>query len=249
MRRLLETAPLIRSIYWKTIGRIRLKRDARRWANMNAKAVFTEIYETNQWSDGDSCSGTGSNLSQTREIRDKLPALLGKHGVHSMADVPCGDFFWLSQVDLTGVRYTGGDIVAQLIEKNRTRYQRPDTEFRVLDLLQDELPAVDLLLVRDCLVHFSFADIFRALGNIARSKTTYLLTTTFRDVEQNTDIVTGRWRMVNFEQPPFSFPQPLDLISENCTESRLAASKCLALWRVADLAGSITKSTSRASRP
>jgi hypothetical protein len=106
----------------------------------------------------------------------------------------------------------------------------------VLDLTSSPLPPADLLLCRDCLVHLSLTDARRALANIRRSDITYLLTTTFPAEPTNVDVVTGDWRPLNLQRPPFGFPEPLELLVEGCTEQQgLFADKSLGLWRVADL--------------
>ena len=64
----------------------------------------------------------------------------------------------------------------------------------------------------------------------------YLLTTTFPSCDQNEDIVTGDWRLLNLQRPPFNFPPPLRLMNERCTESRGAfGDKSLGLWLVGQL--------------
>ena len=80
----------------------------------------------------------------------------------------------------------------------------------------DPLPEADLVFVRDCLVHFSYTDVFRALRNICRSGSHYLLMTTFSfDHRRNRDIWTGDWRPLNFRKEPFGFPEPLEVLREN----------------------------------
>jgi hypothetical protein len=97
-----------------------------------------------------------------------------------------------------------------------------------------------MILCRDCLVHFAFDDAFRALRNIATSGARYLVTTHFDGDRQNRDIVTGEWRPLNLERRPFSFPPPLRLIKENCTEQGgLYADKSLGVWRIAQLASAL----------
>jgi len=102
--------------------------------------------------------------------------------------------------------------------------------------LESPLPAADMLLCRDCLVHLSNAHIRRALANIRASDTTYLLTTTFTDRDRNQDIPTGSWRPINLLLPPYNFPEPLRLIDERCPDPTYA-DKHLGLWRVADIPG------------
>lgn len=200
------------------------------------REVFTEVYEKGLWGTRESRSGTGSNLEQTKTIREQLPAIIKDLGVRKLLDVPCGDFHWLQEVDLNLDEYFGGDIVRELIEENRKRYEAPGRKFAVLDIINDEIPRVDLVFCRDCLVHFSFGDISSALDNIKRSGSTYLLTTTFRGRDENEDIYTGQWSPLNLQQPPFSFPEPINLINENCTlGDGLFADKCLGLWKLSDL--------------
>lgn len=82
-------------------------------------------------------------------------------------------------------------------------------------------------------MHLSFADIQRALDNLMRSAIPYLLTTTFPECQANEDIVTGDWRPLNLERPPFGFSPPLELLNEGCTEAGgLFADKSLGLWRI-----------------
>ena len=72
---------------------------------------FTLIYERNAWGSKESASGSGSTLVMTESIRTSLPIIFNKYGIESMLDVPCGDFNWMSKVDIQDVIYVGGDIV------------------------------------------------------------------------------------------------------------------------------------------
>lgn len=169
-------------------------------------------------------------------LRDELPGLLKKLGVHTLLDLPCGDFNWMQQVDLTGIRYLGADIVTVLVERNNARFANENRRFLHLNLLTDPLPVCDLIFCRDCLVHLSFADVQAALANIKRSGATYLATTHFHDEPENTDILTGGWRPLNFFKAPFHFPEPVAEINEQCTEMGGAfADKCVVVWRVAEI--------------
>ena len=202
---------------------------AKRFAT--AEDRFKHIYETNHWDEAESVSGPGSTLEETEPIRRELPALLAELGASSLLDLPCGDFHWMQHTDLSGVRYIGGDLVGDLIERNRAEYARDGVEFQKLDLVNDSLPAVDVILCRDCLVHLSFADAQAALSNTARSGAGWLLATSFPSVTRNDDIVTGQWRPINLTLPPFNLPEPEQVIAENCTESEFA-DKNLSLWPV-----------------
>ncbi|NMF62442.1 class I SAM-dependent methyltransferase [Brasilonema octagenarum] len=198
--------------------------------------TFRHIYQTNHWRGSDSVSGEGASSSQTQQIEAKLPALLKTLQVDVLLDLPCGDFSWMQLIDLPVSRYIGADIVSELILENQKRYGSQNHQFLTLDLTSEPLPTADLLLCRDCFVHLSFGDIFSALNNMKRSQITYLLTTTFPNCEENEDITTGDWRLLNLEKPPFSFPTPLQLINEQCSEGGgIFRDKSLGLWLLQDI--------------
>ncbi|HEX8499568.1 MAG TPA: class I SAM-dependent methyltransferase [Pyrinomonadaceae bacterium] len=186
-----------------------------------ARDVFGRIHSGNLWGEAESASGVGSTLEKTEAVRRELPALLGRFDVRTLLDAPCGDFNWMSRVDLSGVEYVGADIVPELVESNRARFA---LDFRVLDITRDALPSSDLILCRDCLIHLSHRFCLMALANFRRSGARYLLTTHYPDAI-NRDILTGQWRPLNLQAPPFDFPAPLGAIDEG--EGRV-----LALWRL-----------------
>lgn len=208
---------------------------ASRWRRCSVvEYKFTRIFERNGWRGAESVSGRGSGLDQTRRLRVELPILFEKLHVATLLDLPCGDFHWMRAVDLGKIQYLGGDIVKELVARNQ-QYESAGVRFRHLDLLSDDLPQVDLILCRDCLVHLSFAHAFQALQNMWRSGSTYLLTTTFPHKTENQDIETGTWRPLNLEASPFRFPQPMQILSEGYDEGTAYADKSLALWRLADI--------------
>lgn len=198
--------------------------------------VFREAYHSNLWG-GDSRSGPGSGADQTAAVAAAIPGLCARLGVVRLLDVPCGAHSWMARVDLKGVSYVGGDIVPEIVERNRRDHAGAGREFLRLDITKDRLPAADLMLCRDCLVHLSNADIRTALANIAASEIRWLLTTTFPAEPENVDIVTGDWRPIDLTKPPFELPQAVELLNEGCTEQDGAfADKSLGLWSVSSVA-------------
>jgi hypothetical protein len=198
--------------------------------------IFRDIYLRHHWAGSASASGAGADPDQIQHLRRTLPALLARLDVGTLLDLPCGDYSWMRTIELPVRRYIGADLLPELIEPLAAAHADAGHEFRVLDLTRDALPAADLLLCRDCLVHLSYSDIRRALANIARSGIPLLLTTTFPAAADNEDIVTGDWRVLNLECSPFDFPPPMELLNEGCTEAGgRFADKSLGLWRIADL--------------
>ena len=219
-----------------TIAERRFAEQAAALSELSIEERFARIYQTNLWFDAESRSGTGSNLDETAQLRASLPHLLRHLNTRRLLDVPCGDFNWMSHVDLSGIEYIGGDIVQPLIEANRERYESAVRRFLKVDVINGPLPQADVILCRDCLVHFSFANIIAAFGTIKASGAEYLLTTTFPAREVNKNIVDGDWRPLNLEASPFRLTAPIEVIIEGCTEEGGAyADKALAVWRVSDL--------------
>jgi hypothetical protein len=99
--------------------------------------------------------------------------------------------------------------------------------------MTDPLPRADL-------VHLPLGGVLAALLNVVRSGSRYLLTTTFPGRAANPDIPLGRWRPLDLQAPPFSFPAPLRLIVEGCTQGGgNYRDKSLALWEVDDVRNSL----------
>lgn len=181
--------------------------------------IFLHIYKKNTWGGSESVSGPGSDRAQTSVLEARLPGLFRELGVKSILDIPCGDFHWMKNVDLGSVSYIGADIVKELVDLNRSRYGNDAIKFMHLNLLEDPLPTADLVFCRDCLVHLANRDALAALRNIAESGSKYLLTTTFPTRINTSDIATGQWRPINLTKEPFSLPEPMLIINEECTEA------------------------------
>ncbi|MBE9035773.1 class I SAM-dependent methyltransferase [aff. Roholtiella sp. LEGE 12411] len=201
----------------------------------NRKEVFNDIYYRNRWGDRESVSGRGSNIQQTLVILKKLPALLEKLNIKTMLDAPCGDFYWLKEAQLNLEKYIGCDIVADLITDNQRLYGNETRDFIAIDLATDTLPQVDLIFCRDCLVHLSFKDALAVIKNFKKSNSQYLLTTTYPGILENKDIVTGDWRAIDLQLPPYKFPDMLEIIDEETTERQDYKQKSLGLWKLSDI--------------
>jgi SAM-dependent methyltransferase len=219
-----------------TVAERRFAEQAAELTKLDLRARFERIYETNLWDDPESRSGVGSALDSTKVIRAKLPKALRELKTRVLLDAPCGDFTWMGHVDLAGVEYIGGDIVPAIVEQNTKQHARQGRRFIELDLIRDPLPDADILLCRDCLVHLSYANIRQVLANIARSNIRYVLMTSFPGRRDNYDVVDGDWRALDFQAPPFSFPDPRLTIVEECEEEEgTYADKSLVAWSVEDL--------------
>lgn len=192
--------------------------------------IFSSIHQNNFWANPESVSGRGSTLLRTGVIRHTLSTVLESVGAESLLDAACGDFNWMQHVALEGIKYTGVDVVPELIRRNRELYENANRSFIVLDITSDKLPAADVIICRDCFIHFSSSHIHAAIANFKRSNSRFLLATTHISVRENTEIRTGQGRSVNLQLPTFNFAPPMQLIVEDPE-----LGKCLGLWSLEQL--------------
>ncbi len=176
--------------------------------------TFSNIFTKDLWQSNrkhkESKSGAGSFLKNTKNVRNDLPDLLNKYEIESLLDIPCGDMNWISKLNLN-IDYVGADIVPELIEENQRNY--PDKNFKVLDVVNDPLPEMDLILCRDCFVHLPLEYIKLAIDNIRKAGIKYMLVTSF-PVEVNKNISIGKWRPLNMQIEPFNL-EAIETIDEN----------------------------------
>ena len=190
----------------------------------DTKKVFRSIYKRNGWGSDESISGPGSTLAYTAHLRQQLPGILHSLQIKTLLDAPCGDGNWINKIDLSGINYTGADIVPEIIEANQLNY--PDKNFIIANIITDNLPAADLVLCRDCFIHLRKKEIIEVIQNFKRCGIKYMLVSTY-PVERNTEILTGHFRPVNLELAPFNLPEPIKKIKDHTED---AAVRYLGLW-------------------
>lgn len=200
------------------------------------RRVFSRIHATRAWGDGESASGPGSTRERAAAFLPELVELVQSLRISVLLDAPCGDLNWAEPLAAAVPRYIGVDVVPALIRENALRRAAPNREFWCLDLVHERLPAADLVLCRDALVHFSHSDALAALANFRLTGARYLISTTFVGDRPNPNIATGEWRPLNLERAPFHFPPPLASIDERRgLENGLYRDKRLSLWQFTDL--------------
>lgn len=201
------------------------------------QALFSSIYDYRMWRDAkmeggreESISGPGSSLANTTALRRELPVLIQDLQIESLLDAGCGDFNWMQHLDLKVKRYIGCDIVPKLVAHTQRACSGNNREFLVLDIVRDTLPKVDLILCKDVFIHFALTYILHTLENFKKSQSTYLLVTTNPLIKENEDAPTSNYsRSLNFQLPPFNFPEPLKVVEDPKPWATMG------LWKIADL--------------
>lgn len=201
------------------------------------KEKFTYYFDNNSFGSKESISGEGSTLKQTKNLREELKKLLEKLKIKKFIDAPCGDFNWMYYLDYKFTSYIGIDIVKKLIENNKRKYEHKNQIFLCLDITYESIPTADMIFCRDVLVHLNYETSWQVIENFKRTKSKYLLLTTFDNRVQNNDLSKEEiWRTLNMEIAPFNFPKPLCYIDEKCTEVHDQFSdKKLGLWLLSDI--------------
>ncbi len=200
------------------------------WAeDESLKEIFDRIYEKNLWQSSETVSGKGSELIFAQNLLLHLPVLLKKYNVKTVVDAPCGDYNWILHLDYRFEKYTGIDIVQKLIEKNK-KYENERVKFFAGDILTYNIPSSDLIFCRDCFIHLTFKQIFKALENFKKSGAGFIMLTSY-DNCRNEDVLAGQFRKINLLLPPFNFPAPKDIIQELPSEE----GKYFCLWKLEDL--------------
>lgn len=125
-------------------------------------SIFNDIYEENHWgfSERDNrkyYSGAGSHdgnivVPYIESVQDFLLTFDEKPNI---IDLGCGDFFLGSTLRAFCNHYIACDIVEPLISYNKEKFNKLDVDFRLLDITNDELPAADVVIVRQILQHLS----------------------------------------------------------------------------------------------
>lgn len=194
--------------------------------------IFNKIYVSNHWGSSETRSGPGSEIGNTLGLRSFLPAIIDVLDVEMLLDAGCGDCNWVKTLSLNLKLYVGVDIVKDIVETNQMRFGNEGCRFTCIDIVCDELPQVQAILCRDCLIHMSYEDIRATLRNFKRSGAKYLIGSSYSRVMANpADINAGEWHLINFQIAPFNFPEPIIFFSELSKEQgAIVAGKRICVW-------------------
>lgn len=193
--------------------------------NNQLQKLFTRFYNKSTVP-ADTDRGA-SSIQGTDHVRKGLAEIIEKYQIHSIFDAGCNDGTWASKIS-NDIKYQGGDISLGMISQAWTNY--PHLDVSVHDATTDPFPAVDLLFVRDVAIHLNTDDKKRLMINWLDSEIPWLLITHNPDHNINVDFeyFDGHFPFapVNWQLPPWNFPEPMDRILEGNSEN----GRCMALW-------------------
>ncbi|MGB7395542.1 MAG: class I SAM-dependent methyltransferase [Pricia sp.] len=142
--------------------------------NRSTEEVMGFIYKSKVWGgeEQDYYSGEGSHLSKIVDpyIKKILQFLLRFDSKLTVCDLGCGDFNVGSRLVDASSKYIGVDIVPELITRNQERFTDPKLEFRCLNIVTEDLPEGDCILVRQVLQHLSNDEIATVVKKLKKFK-------------------------------------------------------------------------------
>lgn len=187
--------------------------------NLLKKRVFTSIYKSNHWVQGEntlsknsiSVSGHGSNINtdQFYNLSKNFTKIIESYGIKSILDIPCGDFLWMHEIIRNkNIEYLGIDIVDDLIKKNKNNYLNKNFSFEnhdVVNYIVDK--KFDLIVIRDFFIHINNQDILKVINNLKQMDFKYLVVNSYNNIK-NQDVIIGQHRKVNLLIEPFFLKKP-----------------------------------------
>lgn len=197
------------------------------------EAEFSRIVTSGAWGCSETPCGPGSTLEACKNIIRVLPQWIARFRIRSIVDAGCGDFHWMSRVDLSDITYDGFDIVPELIQKNKELHEQENVRFHHADILEAPLKG-DLILCKDVLSHLPTGNALAVLRSIQGSGSRYLAASTWLDwpVEKREGMPVGAFCPMSLEQPPFSLGIPIEAVLVPMREGN--PQKRFALWRLED---------------
>jgi hypothetical protein len=140
----------------------------------------------------------------------------------------------------------GVDVVENVVAQNNIELKpfQDWARFEFADLSSPSTklpPGFDLLLSRDALQHLSYKAIARALRTYCSSGAKFILVGSYLHPGNNQLIAEGGTFPINLLLPPFSFPAPLEVFTENLCYREPPGDvgpytqKSLLFYRLADL--------------
>lgn len=174
------------------------------------RAAFENVYKNADWGsnvEGVGTSGGGSTLSATDLYRRYLQQFFKQHAIKSVVDGGCGDWEFSQTIDWSGIDYKGFDIVPTLIKRNKQKFGKPNIQFFDGNIVEDDLPKADLLIVKHVLQHLPNKDVQTFLTKqLSKYRHVLLINGVDRDTftAQNVDIPPGGYRHLDVTKPPFA---------------------------------------------
>jgi hypothetical protein len=205
-----------------------------KFKQLSTQQLFEKIYEKGAWGYSNDptqpfFSGTGSHKNEIvtpylKAVEDFVGKFEKKPNV---VDLGCGDFSIGSKLRHLCDNYIACDIVPALIDFNKMHFDSLGVDFRVLDLIKEELPSGDIVFIRQVLQHLSNRQILNAIPRLCSTYKYLVLTEHLpsnKDFQPNIDILPGKDIRLQFNSgivltsPPFNMQVKMQKRISEATE-------------------------------
>lgn len=162
--------------------------------------VFDSIYIDSVWGYK---SGPGSDPVAAQPWIDTVNLFLEKNDVNSIVDVGCGDWRLASNYLLKDKSYLGIDVSSVILEET-AKHTSSNITFLNQDAETFDFPFVDLILIKDVLMHLPNSSVKTILDKVFNSCRYALICEDYAPVNY-TDIPSGHHRFLNLTTEPFAY--------------------------------------------
>jgi SAM-dependent methyltransferase len=187
------------------------------FSDLTNQEIFSIIYKNKLWNpdyEMDFNSGPGSH--DPKIIQQYVDSILKyfKSLIKELRilDLGCGDFYTGSQLFKYTKNYIGIDVVNELIERNKKLYNAKNLDFYSLDIVTDELPDGDCVLLREVLQHLTNDEVSTTLNKLNKYKFVIITESIpFGKFPENLEKIKGPETRaylnsgVVVDKPPFNF--------------------------------------------
>ncbi len=181
------------------------------------KAAMEQVYEMKLWGAGNEFvfySGEGSHQPEivTPYIQTVTSFLKSFSQPLRVCDLGCGDFNIGKQLLPFTKKYSAVDIVCDLINYNKAKFQDAKLIFQCLDIAVDSLPIADCAIVRQVLQHLSNAEVQSILYKLKQFK--YIVLTEHIPLGEfipNKDIISGQGNRLKHKSGLDVFTEPFNI--------------------------------------
>jgi len=138
------------------------------------RSIMRDIYLNKRWGGKkyDFYSGFGSHSKKV--VKPYVKVIRGFLDSHEnkliVCDIGCGDFNVGSQLVAHAKTYFAVDVVQELISRNKELFKHDKLIFDCIDIINEQLPIGDCVIIRQVLQHLSNEDIKKIIPKLQKFK-------------------------------------------------------------------------------
>jgi ubiquinone/menaquinone biosynthesis C-methylase UbiE len=177
--------------------------------------IFQGVYDGFVWNNednqGESLSGAGSTIKNTKQIRTALVSLIHELNIERMLDASCGDWNWMKLIlNELPREYIGLDVTASVIKDNKEKYENLRNGLTFINIESLEYLKnckeceFDIIFIRYTLEHLPTEYNIALLKEVKRCCKYGFITSAKIDVERtNKNCIFGDYRPINLLKTPY----------------------------------------------